>query len=545
MVERSFKKFVLLKEGDDSSSSSSSSSSGGSGGGGSAADGDWKKEFIQLEKGFIPPPNMRPIIEAFLESGNIEVMDDLSKPVKMPKKSLFLVGGPVRDFLKGKTPKDFDLATNATPEQIAHILSAAGFKTKGKRNEMGKMEPNFDVSGKQGQPMKLGFEPEVGRPGDKLYWYLKGRDASQEGKPFVIGAVVNGEEFDIATFRKDAKVTEGDAEVDFVDNPRDDAARRDLTINALYIELTKPDGENNKLYDPTKQGWHDVMHGQVRTVGKADDRFREDKLRVMRAIRFHCRFGKGSKMHKDIEAAIPKFKNLGGVANERIRDEFLKGLLHPDVDPKCYLGIYYRTGLLEKVFPGVQINMQIPSQFRDRRDKPLALAWILQNNPVEKVEQVLSGQRRNGDEDVPTGWSNAEKNAVVFLLKLKEFDVEQIDQILDQRKVAGLTDDQIRDWVDLFNLTDAKGRTRSSRPAWAKQVRAFADFKPDSRELVSWHGKDDQGKSTGQIHPDIQSAGLAGIHPTQRGEVVKNMNREKLKKMYQDSLPKNEALEEK
>lgn len=537
MTLTSFQKYMLLKEGD---SSSSGGSSGGGGSGGSGAE-DWKKQFIQLEKGFIPPPNMRPIIQAFLDSGSIEVMDDLSKPVKMPKKSLFLVGGPVRDFLKGKTPKDFDLATNATPEQVAHILHAAGFKTKGKKNEMGEHEPQFDVSGKKGKPMNISFKPEISRPGDTLHWYLKGRDASQEGKPFVIGAVVNGEEFDIATFRKDAKVEDGQAAVDFVDNPNDDAARRDLTINALYIELTKPDGENNKLYDPTKQGWHDVMHGQVRTVGKAEDRFKEDKLRVMRAIRFHCRFGKGTKMHKDIEAAIPKFRNLGGVANERIRDEFLKGLLDPNIDPKCYLSIYHRTGLLEKVFPGVELNLNVPSTLRDRRDKPLALAWILQNNDSEKIAQVLGPTRAEGTEDKPTGWTAQERNAVLYLLSLKEFDQDNLEELISKRQGTGLSDDQIRDWVDMFDITDAAGRVRSTRPAWAKMIRTFADFKPDSRKLVTWNAKDDQGRRTDQVHPEIANRGLHGVLPQQRGEIVKGLNKDILKKMFGEMLPKNEG----
>src|SRR5690606_36996563 len=129
---------------------------------------------------------------------------------------------------------------------------------------------------------------------------------SEDGKVFVIGANVDGEEFDIATFRKDAKVTDGAAEVDFVDNPHADASRRDLTINALYIELSKADGENSKLYDPTGKGFHDVKHNIVRTVGKAEERFQEDKLRVLRAIRFHCKFGSGSQMDQEIEKAIPK-----------------------------------------------------------------------------------------------------------------------------------------------------------------------------------------------------------------------------------------------
>lgn len=530
MIE-SFKSFVLFREAEESGGSDSKASAG--------SGGDWRKEYITLEKGFIPPPKLRPIIDAFVDSGNIPLMSDTSKEVKLPRKSLFLVGGPVRDFLKGKSPKDLDLATNATPEQVAMILNAAGFRSHGKKNEMGEMIPDFDRSGKKGKEMILPFKPEISRAGDTKIWYLKGRDASQEGKPFVIGAVVDGEEFDIATFRKDAKVTDGQAAVDFVDNPHDDAARRDLTINSLYIELTKSDGENNKLYDPTRQGWHDTMNGIVRTVGKAEDRFNEDKLRVMRAIRFHCRFSKSSKMHKDIEAAIPRFKNLSGVAFERIRDEFLKGLLHPDIDPQCYLGIYHRTGLIEKVFPGVQINLEIPAKFRDKRDKPLALAWILQNNPIEKVAEVLGSARRVGSDSFNTGWTNQERMAVLYLLSLKEFDPNNIDELLDKRKGTGLSDDQIRDWVDMFEITDGLGRVRNSRPQWAKMVRSFADFKPDPSKLVSWHEKDQDGRPTGRLHPEIMARGLGSIPPEQRGKMVKGINKAVLSKMFGDSTPKN------
>jgi hypothetical protein len=102
-----FKDFILLKE---------------------EANKDWKKEHIQLEKGFVPPTKMRPVIKAFLNSGDIEVMKDTTKEINMPKKSLYLTGGSVRDFLKGKSVKDYHLVTNATPEQIALILHKGGFR---------------------------------------------------------------------------------------------------------------------------------------------------------------------------------------------------------------------------------------------------------------------------------------------------------------------------------------------------------------------------------------------------------------------------------
>jgi tRNA nucleotidyltransferase/poly(A) polymerase len=486
MSFRSFKRFFLLKENEEKSPSK-----------------DWRKSFIQLEKGFIPTSKMKPIVEAFLKSGEIQLTNDISKAPTMPKKSLFLVGGPVRDFILGKPIKDYDLATNATPEQVAHILTNGGFSMA------------EDRSGKKGKSLDLTFNPTPSKPGDKKIWFVKGRDASQDGKVFVISAVVEGEEFEIATFRKDAKVTDGAAEVDFVDNPHEDAARRDLTINAMYIELTKPDGENSKLFDPTGKGWHDAKQGIVRTVGKAEDRFNEDKLRVLRAIRFHSRFGSNTTMDEDIEKSIPKFKHLEGVALERIRDEFLKGLVHPEVDLKKYLTIYNRTGLLGKVFPGIsfQATSDLPMDISDKKDKSLALAWLLQNNPIEKVAEALSPLRRTGMEEKATGWTVQEKRAVTFLLKLKEFGPEKLPEFMRLREGTGLTNQQIRDWVEMFNI---KGTTRNRRPWWAKNVNAYANY----QRSVSWDdvvklGKDvcpgcsgngcQQCNNTGKLPPEMRS----------------------------------------
>ncbi|RDJ35663.1 MAG: CCA tRNA nucleotidyltransferase [Crenarchaeota archaeon] len=499
MKRKSFKSFLNLRENDESSS----------------PDKNWRKSFIQLDKGFIPPSKMRPIIEAFLKSGDIELTTDTEKAPTMKKKSLFLVGGPVRDFLLGKSIKDYDLATNATPEQTAAILSQGGFKAAG------------DRSGKQGKPMQLPFEPDQAESGDKKYWFVKGRDASQDGKVFVISAVVEGEEFEIATFRKDAKVTDGAAEVDFVDNPHEDASRRDLTINAMYIELTKADGENSKLYDPTGKGWHDIKNGVVRTVGKASDRFNEDKLRVLRAIRFHSRFGSGTQMDDDIEKALPQFKHLEGVALERIRDEFLKGLLHPDVDSRKYISIYKRTGLLEKVFPDLTFDPpnNVPMDITDKKDKALALAWLLQHNPVEKVANALGQTRRVGMEDKNTGWTSQERRAVIFLLRLKEFDPERLSEFMRQREGTGLTAQQIRDWVDMFKI---QGTNRYRRPWWANQVHKYAAHQKSVRwDDVVAAGKDACPVCHGNGCPECNFKGK--IRPDQRSKVIADMEKDKFK----------------
>jgi tRNA nucleotidyltransferase/poly(A) polymerase len=472
---------------------------------------DWRKEYLKLEKGFVPPSNLRPVIQAFLDSGSISLTNDLSSKVTMPKKSLFLVGGPVRDFLLGKKSKDLDLATNATPEQIALILHNAGFSIT-------REDPSWD----------LPFKPKVADDQDNKKYYLKGRDSAD--KPFVVGAVVNGEEFDIATFRKDAKTVNGQSEVDFVDNPHEDAERRDFTINAMYIELNKADGENNKLYDPTKSGYHDIHSGTIRAVGKAEARFDEDKLRVMRAIRMQSKYGK-QPMDVSIKDAISKFSDLDGVALERVREEFLKGLEDVDIDPRKYISLYSRLGLLKKVLPGVHLSVDVPLQLRDKKDKFLALAWILKENPTEMVGQVLGRSRKVGEKEAPTGWSNQERDTVVYLLRLKEFDKDQLDDLINKRKILGITKDQIRKWVELFDVVD-KHTVKTPRPDWAKSVKKFADFSPDPTKLVSWYSRDEKGNPTKEVHPEIKEKGLDNVPPHFRGTVIKDINKGKLQQMF-------------
>ena len=467
-MKRTFQDYLLIKEAQQQETPVSK---------------DWRKEHVSLEKGFIPPNNMKPIIEAFNESGKVVVMKDVSgKHLTLPKKSLYLVGGPVRDFLLGKSIKDYDLATDANPEQIATILNAKGFRYAG------------DRTGKKGVPLQLPFTPKPAEAGTKKMWFVKGRDA--HGKAFVISAIVNGEEFEIATFRQDAKMgkVSDDASarekrtpgVDFVDNPHGDASRRDFTINAMYIELNKPDGENNKLYDPTGKGWHDAKHNIVRTVGSAKDRFEEDPLRVLRGVRFHSRFSKAETMDDDMEKALPDFMDLDKrVALERIRDEFLKGLLHPETNVRTYINIYVKKGLMNKVFPGLHIHPDIPAQFTEKRDKPLALAWLLQGNPIEDVERALSGTRQMEDGTAkPTGWSSEEKRAVMFLLKLLSFHPKDVVSLSNYRKGTGLSEKQVKDWVDMFNYSDEANKIRNRKgPQWAQTIKTFADFKPS----IKWH----------------------------------------------------------
>jgi tRNA nucleotidyltransferase/poly(A) polymerase len=417
---------------------------------------EWKKEFIKLEKGFVPPSNLKSVVQAFADSNNISIMDDTSKEINMPKKSLYLSGGSVRDFLSNKTPKNYNLSTNATPKQIVIILKNAGFS-----------EDN-----------------------DNKTWESRGNN---------IIAIVNGDEFKIETFSKPGKNGP-----EFTDDMIEDAEKRDLTINSMYIELSKSDSENNKLYDPTKKGWYDITHGNIKSIGNAENKFREDKIRMMRAVRFYSQYGKGS-IDKDVQKAISELKSdIKKLPKEEIKEEFVKGLVNPDIDPKKYLETYNKTGLLGEVFPNVELNLDIPSDFSNKKDKILALAWVLQNNSTDKVKEVLAD------------WTH-EKNAVVCLLKLKEFNVDNIDELLESKKISGLSEEQIRNWVELFNVEG-----RSPRPIWSKSVKRFARFRPDRNQLAGWNSDEVDNRLSPQI----------------RSLLIKNLNKEKLKEMFRKELDK-------
>jgi poly(A) polymerase len=204
----------------------------------------------------------------------------------------FWVGGCVRDFLLGREPWDIDIATSARPEQIEGL-----------------------------------FKRTIG-----------------VGKKFgVIIVVENKHEFQVATFRTDEDYKDGrrPEKVVFGD-ARADALRRDFTVNALF-------------YDPISRTTHDWVGGQedlraqtIRTIGNPEDRFGEDHLRLLRAIRF------AAQLNFEIEpATFTAVKKLAPrvslISAERVRDELLK-LFRPPHAARG-LDLLRDSGLMEHVLP--------------------------------------------------------------------------------------------------------------------------------------------------------------------------------------------------
>ena len=186
------------------------------------------------------------------------------------KSEVRYVGGCVRKIIKKEKVDDIDLATNLTPSEVCDALK--------------KKEINF---------------------------YETGKDHG------TITAVIEEYKYEITSLRKDVATDGRHAKVEFSLDWREDAARRDFSINCIYS-----DKEGN-LFDPFN-GKKDLENGAINFIGKAEDRIKEDYLRVLRYIRFFLNY---SNQNHDLKIIKIIKKNIQGVANlssERLLDEFKK-----------------------------------------------------------------------------------------------------------------------------------------------------------------------------------------------------------------------------
>jgi tRNA nucleotidyltransferase/poly(A) polymerase len=377
VMKKSFYEFLILKETNGEKPVSSEVKL--------SDDSEFKPFIVDQEH----HPNLKVIVQAFLSSDKVALPGPEGYPQKLTtidpgkgettpklkKKNLYLVGGAVRDHLAGKTPKDYDLATDATPDEIRLILRNAGFtETKPQTGKHAPVDKKYEKHPEAGSKSRI--------------FYAKGWDRA--GREFVMGARVNGEEFEIATFRRDSKSSDGRTpdRMEF-SGLSDDAQRRDFTINALYIPLTSADGPNAKLIDP-HGGVHHLKKGEVHFIGNPKDRLEEDQLRAMRYLRHIATYGKNTKISDEVKQTIADIKDLPAVSRERIREEFVKGLEHPEVDPRQYIKLYKDIGLLDTVFPGMNFKLDEPRDFSEKKDRRLAVAWILRNNNPEDIQRMLA-----------------------------------------------------------------------------------------------------------------------------------------------------------
>ena len=225
----------------------------------------------------------------------------VTETLKTANFEAFLVGGCVRDLFLNRKPKDWDVTTNAKPEEIISLFPETFY------------ENNFGTVG------------------------IVQDEVSDETLK-VIEVTPYRTESDYSDNRHPDSVV-------FSQKIEDDLQRRDFTINALAYNVF--DGEVIDLYD----GLKDIKDKIIRTVGKPEDRFKEDGLRILRAVRFFSEIG--FEIELETEKAI--FDNadlLKNISKERIRDEFLKIIMSKN--PMSGLLTLRKLGLMKYVVPELE-----------------------------------------------------------------------------------------------------------------------------------------------------------------------------------------------
>jgi poly(A) polymerase len=225
---------------------------------------------------------------------------DVVKRLVQEGHTAYFAGGWVRDFLMGHPSDDIDIATSATPEQILDLF------------------PRTILVG-----LQFG----------------------------VVIVSMDGHQYEVATFRKDIEYQNGrKPEKIELSSPLEDAKRRDFTINGMFYDPLE-----DVIYDYVG-GQEDLKKGVVRAIGNADERFFEDRLRMIRAIRFASRFQ--FHIDPDTEEAIRVNAQLlfPAVAMERIWQEFCKMHAYPHFD-KALIELH-KHGLLQIIFPTLPFKKQ-------------------------------------------------------------------------------------------------------------------------------------------------------------------------------------------
>ena len=289
----------------------------------------------------------------------------------------YAVGGCVRDVLLGRTPNDWDITTSANPEQVKELFRRT-----------------VDTGIAHG----------------------------------TVTVMMDKDGFEVTTYRVDGEYEDGrhPKEVTFTASLEEDLKRRDFTINAM-------------AYNPKKglvdlfQGQNDLENKVIRCVGNPLERFTEDALRIMRAVRFSAQLG--FSLEEKTRAALSVLApNLKHVSAERIQVELVKLLVSPHPD---YLRIAYEAGVTKEFLPEFDHCMETPqntphhcynvgehilnSLLYVREDKVLRLTMLLH----DIAKPVVRKTDENGRDHFKTHALEGEKMAKNILRRLK-FDNDTI-----------------------------------------------------------------------------------------------------------------------
>jgi len=234
------------------------------------------------------------------------------KKLKNSGHEAYVVGGCVRDVLRNIEPTDWDVATDAKPEEIQKIFSESFYENK--------------------------------------FLTVTVKTKSKDPKL---------KEIEITTFRSEAKYTDKrhPDEIKFAKTIEEDLSRRDFTVNAIALKLTTDHKQLTTVIDPFN-GQEDLKNKIIRAVGEPKKRFSEDALRLLRAVRFATTLGKNWKIEpRTLKAITGNAAWLRVISKERLRDEIEKIIM----SPRAYEGflLLHQTNLSQYLIPELEKGVGI------------------------------------------------------------------------------------------------------------------------------------------------------------------------------------------
>jgi tRNA nucleotidyltransferase/poly(A) polymerase len=338
---------------------------------------------------------------------------DLKKFFDANGKELYVVGGAVRDVLTDNQIKDYDLATDATPDEMMAFIPQA---TKEE------VEVNGGV-------------PSFGK-------YL----TIEAGNIFPVIHLVTSERgrYEIATFRIDVGTDHRKPETQFATIAQD-VKRRDLTMNALFYDL------NTKEIVDLVGGVDDIMNGRVRTVGDPTQRFAENQIRKLRAIRFTARIG--SVLDQSISDSLRANPSLDEEAQEAVTEEFLKGLSQAK-SVSHYLKMMFEFGFQDWIFKGLPVDANF---IIEEKDISLLIASLARNAKGGDIRQHMKLKLKYPDTIA---------KRIMFFVRFQNFKVEGVKLFWKLNQAISQVSE-----VDLLRAADIFGYDK-------RMVKAFSQFEP-------------------------------------------------------------------
>ena len=364
----------------------------------------------------------------------------LDKVFKSNNYELRIVGGAVRDIALGKTPKDIDLATDATPDEMIAILDKAGIKHKPTGLEHG-----------------------------------------------TLTAILDSEPFEITTLRADTETDGRHAEVEFVTNWEEDAKRRDLTYNAMSMDM-----EGN-VFDYFN-GMDDLQDKVSKFVSDAEQRITEDYLRILRYFRFQGRLSTPTWDEDTLKAISSNTSGLQKISAERIWQEMSKVLAGNNVanilDHMTKTGVSKVIGLSTNDLSKVKDNgNSIVALAQMGNTVDIAKRWRLSNNESALLDFLVKNKNNSLDqkkvEDMIADGIN--KDLISALATLQSKDVN-IDAEVPNFPVTG---------ADLIATGMKPGPEIGAKLGQLKQEWKQSNFKATKDELLKENS--DLGTQRGRL----------------------------------------------